>query len=670
MTSLRALLFTLSATVIAACASASPASPIGDATCPVCPPVPPPAAPDKAPAPAGPLIFGGTPPIPAALKTQLQRSLEARSASVMAIDDRGTSLLVATRFGSASQLHRVVTPLGARTQVTFEAEPIFRADLVPGDADAFVFMRDTGGNEQWQIHRTDLDTGRVTLLSDGKSRHEAMLWSPDGKALAFTSNARNGKDFDLWIGDGKDPATNRLALEVAGKWQPLDWSADGKTLLVQQYVSIADQRLHLLDVASGTTTAITVPAPASSNRAAIFARGAGREGRIYVTSDRAGDFVALYEVDPAAGTWTALAPNLPWNVDELALSPDGKTLAFVVNQDGYGRLHLIDTKTREALKGPPIPDGIVSGIRFARRASVLAFTFSGATVNGDAYTWDLGRRKLVRWTESEIGGLDPKTFVEPELFRYETFDGRQIPCFLYRPRGAGPHPVVINIHGGPESQARPGFSAVAQLLVNEAGVAVLVPNVRGSDGYGKSYLALDDGRLREDSVKDIGALLDWIPSRPELDPARVGVLGGSYGGYMVLASLVHFGDRIRAGVDVVGISSFVTFLENTAPYRRDLRRVEYGDESDPAMREFLLGISPTTNAHKIKSALFVVHGANDPRVPLSEAEQIAEVVRRSGQSVWTLVAMNEGHGFAKRENRDAYLQLTVMFFQEMLRPVR
>ncbi|MCC6619990.1 MAG: S9 family peptidase [Deltaproteobacteria bacterium] len=655
----------LIALVLTACASAPPAA--SDAPVPACPACPPAAPADKAPAPAGPLIFGGTPPVPDALKAQLQRYLEARSAGVVAIDERGTALLVATRFGSAAQIHRVAAPLGARTQVTFEAEPVSRAELVPGDDRAFVFLRDTGGDEQFQIHRTDLDTGRVVRLTDGKSRHEGWLFSPDGASFVFTSNARNGKDFDLWIGDGKDPAKNRILLEVSGRWSPLDWSPDGKTLVVQQYVSITDQRLHLVDVATGKVTAVTSATPASSNRDALFARGAGREGRLYVTSDRAGDFVALYEVDPAAGTWTALTPTLPWNVDELALSPDGKTLAFVVNEDGYGRLHLIDTTTRKALPRPKIPDGIVSGIRFARKAPVLAFTFSGATVNGDAYTWHLGRRQLTRWTESEIGGLDARAFVEPELFRYKTFDGREIPCFLYRPRGAGPFPVVVQIHGGPESQSRPGFSAVAQLLVAEAGVAVLVPNVRGSDGYGKAYLALDDGRLREDSVKDIGALLDWIPSRPELDAGRVGVFGGSYGGYMVLASLVHFGDRIRAGVDVVGISNFVTFLEATAPYRRDLRRVEYGDESDPAMREFLLSISPTTNAHKIKSALFVVHGANDPRVPLGEAEQIAAVVKKSGLPVWTLVAMNEGHGFAKRENRDAYLQLTVLFFQEMLK---
>jgi dipeptidyl aminopeptidase/acylaminoacyl peptidase len=265
-----------------------------------------------------------------------------------------------------------------------------------------------------------------------------------------------------------------------------------------------------------------------------------------------------------------------------------------------------------------------------------------------------------------MGGLSKSRLVEPELVRFETFDGREIPAFYYRPAGPGPFPALISIHGGPESQARPSFSSSIQYLVNESGIAVLVPNVRGSSGYGKAYLSLDNGMLREDSVKDIGALLDWIGTRPELDARRVGVTGGSYGGYMVLASLVHFGNRIVAGTDVVGISSFITFLESTAEYRRDLRRVEYGDERDPEMRAHLEKISPLRRAGEIRSALFVAQGANDPRVPAGEAEQIVSAVRAAGQDVWYLLAKNEGHGFRKKENSDLYLQLMVLFFEKHL----
>lgn len=348
------------------------------------------------------------------------------------------------------------------------------------------------------------------------------------------------------------------------------------------------------------------------------------------------------------------------------MSADGRTIAVAINEDGYGTLHLFDATTLKELARPEIPRGIVGTVAFARSAPVLAFSFGGPTVNGDAYVYDMRSKKVARWTRSELGGLDEGGFIAPELIRYPSFDGRQIPSFYYRPKGPGPFPVVISIHGGPEAQARPNFSAIVQYLVTRSNIAVLVPNVRGSDGYGKTYLALDNGRLREDSVKDIGALISWVGTRAELDAKRVAVMGGSYGGYMVLASLIHFGEKLVAGIDVVGISNFVTFLENTAAYRRDLRRVEYGDESDPEMREFLLSISPTTHADKIRSALFVAHGANDPRVPLSEAEQIAEAVKKNGQDVWKMVAMNEGHGFAKRENRDTYLSLAILFLQKQL----
>jgi len=291
----------------------------------------------------------------------------------------------------------------------------------------------------------------------------------------------------------------------------------------------------------------------------------------------------------------------------------------------------------------------------------------GPTATGDVYTYEGGAGAgFTRWTESELGGINRRNLIAPTLLRYKTFDGRSIPAFYYRPPGKGPFPVVVVIHGGPESQARPYFSAFIQYLVGESGIAVLSPNVRGSDGYGKSYLLLDNGFKREDSVRDIGALLDWIGRRKELDPRRVGVFGGSYGGYMVLASLTHYADRIAAGVDIVGISNFVTFLKNTKAYRRDLRRAEYGDEREPKMRAFLRRISPSRSADKIRSALFVAHGANDPRVPLSETEQLVEAVRRQGQDVWTMVARNEGHGFRKKENRDLFYQLSVLFFDRHL----
>lgn len=664
---IRALTLTLSLT-LAACASAP-------APCPVTPEpaaTPTPTTPQPAQAAKGslgPLILDGTPPIPSELSASLLRYLEARSASVAAISDDGKTLLVTTRLGASEQIYRVDAAGGQRTQVTFEAEPVRQASFVPtaaGSPGSFVFVRDIGGNEQYQIYRADPGQMPV-LLTDGKSRHGGYAFLSDGR-MVFTSNARNGKDMDLWLSDGKSFASAKLLTETSGTWNPLDVSPDDQTLVVQQFISIAEQRLHLVDLATGRSTPLT--AEGAAYRDALF-DASGK--RLFVTTDRplpnsSGEFVELHVLDLNTKESRSLTSTIPWNVEAIALSHDGRTLAATINEEGYSTLRLFDTKTLRELPRPKIPEGLVGSLRAARKAPVFAFGFGGPTVNGDAYTFDLESKKVTRWTRSELGGLDEAGFVAPTLIRYPSFDGKSVPSFVFKPRGKGPFPVVISIHGGPEAQARPSFNPLVQYLTTQSNIAVLVPNVRGSDGYGKTWLSLDNGRLREDSVKDIGALLDWVATQPDLDKSRVAVIGGSYGGYMVLASLIHFADRLVAGVDVVGISNFVTFLENTAAYRRDLRRVEYGDESDPAMREFLLSISPTTHATRIKSALFVAHGANDPRVPLSEAEQIVDVVRKNGQDVWKMVAMNEGHGFAKRENRDAYLSLAVLFLQKHLAP--
>lgn len=610
------------------------------------------------------VVLSGTPELPRALRERMNQYLNTRSATLESLSEDGARVVVTTRFGETAQAHLVERPGGARTQLTFDEEPVGQVTLAK-DGKSLWFMSDVGGNEQYQLRRLELATGRSTLLTDGKSRHGAYVVSHDGGRVAYTSNARNGRDMDVWLGDGRTRESGSLFLERAGHWFPVEFSRDGKKLLLGEYVSINDSRLYLLDTESKVVTRLTPEAPAASYRAAAL-HPAGN--RLYVSTDREGEFVELFEVTLGAEPrWRPLSRGIPWNVEEMKLSPDGRTLAYVTNEEGYGVLHLLDTATGKSRKAAGIPPGVVRGIRFAGRAGVLGFTLEGARENGDAFTLDVVSGKVSRYTTSEVGGLDPKSFAEPTLIRYPSFDGRKIPSFYYRPKSAGPHPVVIWIHGGPEAQSRPVFSPLIQYLASESQMAVLVPNVRGSDGYGKSYLLLDNGKLREDSVKDIGALLDWVAKQPELDAGRAAVVGGSYGGYMVLASLIHYGARLRAGVDVVGISNFVTFLENTQEYRRDLRRAEYGDERDPDMRKHLTAISPTTRAHEIKSALFVAHGANDPRVPLSETDQIVEAVRKNGQNVWYMVAKNEGHGFRRKENRDLFNLLTVSFLEQHLK---
>jgi dipeptidyl aminopeptidase/acylaminoacyl peptidase len=656
------------AALLVSCGAAPERVVIAAPDCPAPVEAPATVAEQAAPDTSATVVLDGTPEVPPDLHARLQQYLETRTAVVQDIAEDGSSLLVTTRFANTSQLHEVSMPMGDRHQLTFGDEPVFGAAHVPGDENALLVQADVGGNENYQLYRLDRATGRRTQLTDGAHRHPEFLFSPDGSRLAYVSNARNGTDMDLWMSDGH--GVGELFLEREGDWHLLDFSHDGAQLLLQQFVSITEQRLFVLDLASRQVRAIS-PTEPFSERTAVFSPDGDH---VYFTSDRDGQFAQLYDFriaalvrsTPPPDMITPLTASNPWNVEEISISPDGRTLAFTVNEDGVSVLRFFDTRTHRITVASGLPRGVISGLRFARAANVVAFTVTSSALSGDAFTYDVRRRAVTRWTESEMGGLDPASFVEPTLVHFAAADGRQIPCFYYRPRGDGPFPVVVSIHGGPEAQARPWFYPLVQFLAVEERVAVLMPNVRGSDGYGRDYLALDDGAHREDSVRDIGSLLDWVGGQPELDASRVAVYGGSYGGYMVLASLTHYSDRLRAGIDVVGIANFVTFLENTASYRRDLRRVEYGDESDPAMRAVLTEISPITHVDRIGTALFVAHGANDPRVPASEAEQIVHAVRSEGHEVWYMLARNEGHGFIRKENRDTFTELAVLFLERQL----
>jgi len=610
------------------------------------------------------LVLDGIPPIPDDLVARLTQYESTRWASMRSLSDDGSQVLITTRLGDTGQVHLVAQPGGARQQVTFRREPSRSPEFVPGSARSFLFRGDIGGNEQNQIFRFDMDTGTTTQLTQSNTRNGSWIWSPSGDRIAYSSTRRNGKDFDIWVSDPTDPTSATLLAEGNGYFGPDAWSPDGSTIVVSEYVSRADSRFHVIDVASGEMKRLVGGTRRDTAYYGTALFGADAD-TLFITSDRGGEFIHLHKVTRKGRKWVwkDLTPGLSWDISELSVSEDGSRIAFIVNEGGYGTLYLGDAATASFTKQEQLPRGIIYGLQFARSAPVLGFTMAGPTRTGDAWTMDLASGEATQWTLSEMGGLDPSTFIEPTLVEFESFDGRTIPAFYYRPEGEGPFPVQINIHGGPEGQARPYFSAKTQYLLKDSKVAVLVPNVRGSSGYGRSYLALDNGYLREDSVKDIGALLDWLAAQPELDAERVAVAGGSYGGYMVLASLVHFGSRIKAGIDVVGISNFVTFLENTKEYRRDVRRAEYGDERDKKMRAHLEAISPLNHVDKIQSALLVGQGANDPRVPKSEADQIVKKVRESGREAWYFLALDEGHGFSKKPNRDAWTRTSIYFLE-------
>ncbi|MEJ2341909.1 MAG: S9 family peptidase [Gemmatimonadales bacterium] len=625
----------------------------------------------------GNVVLDDVPAIPASLGDRLRRYENVRSASFAAWDQDGRAMYISTRFGETSQLHRVDMPRGARTQLTFLSEPITGAVKRP-ETGELLFGMDEGGAEFYQLFLFDPRTAEYRRLTDGVSRNGAPEFSRNGKWLAFRSTRRNGRSNDVWIMEVADTSSSNILVEApdGAYWGPADWDAENRRVLGVQYVSITDSRIWVVDVMSGDVRLVAGGDQAPGNYSGISPRFAPDGRGAFLSTDRDSEFNRLVYVDLETGAIEPITSDIDWDVEGFALSEDGRRAAFTVNEDGRSRLYLMDPAARQYAPVPEVPLGRVYGIEFSPDGRRLAMTISTADSPSDVYTLELGEgvlesEELTRWTYSEIGGLSRKSFVEPELIHYPTFDSGSggpdlIPAFVYRPRTPGPHPVIVSIHGGPESQYRPGFSSTFQMWVNELGAAVIAPNVRGSSGYGKEYVKLDNGRLRENSVRDIGALLDWIAEQPDLDASRVAVYGGSYGGYMVLASLVHYSERLRAGVEIVGISNFVTFLENTQDYRRDARRVEYGDERDPEMRTFLDGISPNRSAESIRVPLLVAQGQNDPRVPVTESDQVVTAVRRNLMPVWYMKALNEGHGFRKKENSDLYRAIAFMFLEKYL----
>jgi dipeptidyl aminopeptidase/acylaminoacyl peptidase len=605
------------------------------------------------------------PVVPGEIFERLNQYNNIRGADMQGWAPDGNGLLISTRFANSSQLHRVYTPGGRREQVTFFEEPV-RGGFVPKAEDGSMLLSmSAGGNENYQVYLFDRSSFTNVLLTDGQSRNSLGAIRDDGQQMVISSNKRNGRDTDLYIADPRKPDSMEMILETTGEfWYAADWSHDAKTLLLGRYVSINESYFALLDVATRERTDLTLP---DGKVAAIGSLRFAPDGRsIYITTDARGEFNSLARYDMATKEYHWLTESIDWDVSDLEVHPESGQVAFAVNEDGASRLYLLEGDTPRAL---PLPLGIVSGVEFSPDGKQLGFTLSRPDAPADTYSLSLADEKLTRWTFSEVGGLNPESFIAPQRIQFKSFDERTIPAYYFKPRAASPDnkvPVVISIHGGPESQYQPYFSGTSQYYVNDLGFAVIAPNVRGSAGYGKTYLKLDNAELREDSVKDIGALLDWIAQQPELDESRVAVVGGSYGGYMVLASLIHYGDRLKAGIDIVGIASFTTFLSNTAAYRQDLRRAEYGDETDPQMQAVFKRIDPTSNADKIRSALLVAHGVNDPRVPFSEAQQIADKVRSQGRPVWTVYADNEGHGFGKKDNADYLRAVQVMFLKQHL----
>lgn len=614
------------------------------------------------------LVLENVPAVPASVAEKANQYGEFRSAALYSWHPQRRELLMGTRFSDVPQVHLIKMPGGDRTQLTFFPDRVTGAQWGPKDGSFFIFSKDIGGGEWFQFYRCDIATGSVMLLTDGKSRNLAARFAHNDNRFAYTSTRRTGKDTDIWMMDATDPKTDHIVLQLeGGGWDPLDWSPDNKSLLVLEEVSINQSYLWLADLSTGSKKLLTPKGgeEASYNRARFSHDGKG----IYVTTDRDSEFQRLAYFDLATMTPVWLTSEIKWDVEEFDLSNDGKTAAFVTNEDGIGRLHLLDLATRKYHAVTGVPTGIIGGLRFHKNSQDVGFTVSSAKSPSDIYSLNIAGGKIDRWTVSETGGLNTANFAEPELVKWKTFDGKMISGFLYKPdpkKFPGKRPVIINIHGGPEGQSRPGFQGRNNYYFTELGVAMIFPNVRGSTGYGKTFLKLDNGFHRDDTYKDIGGLLDWIGTNPGLDANKVMVTGGSYGGHMTWAVATYYNDKISCSLPVVGMSNLVTLLEHTEAYRRDLRRVEYGDERDPKMREYLEKTAPLNNSEKIRKPVFAVVGRNDPRVPWTESRQMLDKLKNSGTPTWFLIANDEGHGYAKKKNQDFQFYATVMFVKTYL----
>jgi dipeptidyl aminopeptidase/acylaminoacyl peptidase len=614
------------------------------------------------------LVVDGVPAIPTTLAAEVRRYTESRAAFLVDWHPSRREILIGTRFANTYQLHWVKMPGGARTQLTFFDEAVGGGSYQPRDGSYFVFGKDVGGNEFNQLFRQDLADGKVTLLTDGgRSQNGGVVWSRGGDRIAYGSTRRNGADRDIYLMDPANPSSDRLvSLVTGGGWGVLDWSPDDRRLLAIERISVNRANLWLIDATSGTKTPLlqTGTDTVAYGEAKFSADGKG----VYLTSDRGSEYQRLIFVDLATQRINVLTRDIPWDVESFDLSPDGELIALVTNEAGISRLWIVDAATNRRRAVDRLPAGVIDGVRWHRSGNELGFTVASARSTADVYSWTRATNQLTRWTESELGGLVAADLSEPTLISWKSFDGLDITGFYYKPpvRFSGKRPLIIDIHGGPEGQSRPDFLGRDNYFLNELGVAVILPNVRGSTGYGKTFVKLDNGMKRMDAVKDIGALLDWVARQPDLDPDKIMVTGGSYGGFMTLAVTTTYPDRIACALDVVGPSNFNTFLKNTEAYRRDLRRVEYGDERVPAMAAFLDKTAPLTNAGKITKPLFVVQGANDPRVPRTESEQMVAKVKQNGTPVWYLMAKDEGHGFRKKSNVDFQFFATVSFVRRYL----
>jgi dipeptidyl aminopeptidase/acylaminoacyl peptidase len=614
----------------------------------------------------GNLIVEGVPTLDAGMEEQFQKYQNLRTASFASWANDG-GMFISTRFGDVNQIHHVAKPGADRKQITFFKEPINNVSLSPNNnQNGFIIQKDKGGNENYQIYFFDLKTSEARLLTDGVSRNLFQAWNHGGSKIAFTSNQKNPANTDLFVRDLKEENDNMLLELKGGGWSVQDWSRDGSKMILSNYVSVNESHPYLYELKTNKLDAIFDVTEKISFKNVHFSAD---EKTIFYESNKNTEFTKLRSLDLKSKTERIISKNETWDIDGYQISKDKSMIVYSINEAGYSKMIMYNTISKKSMDLVNIPKGVIGFFDINQNNTHIGLTLTKPNLPAEAYSYEIASNKLSRWTYSELFGLDANSFRDASIIDFKSFDDLKVSSFYYKPikKSDKKLPVLISIHGGPEGQSVANFNSFLQFVCTELKVAVLVPNVRGSTGYGKTFLNLDNAELRENSVKDIGALLDWVKTQPDLDPERVIVYGGSYGGYMCLASMTNYNDRLRAGINLFGISNFTTFLKNTSPYRADLRRAEYGDERKPEMAKVFEQISPINKIKNITKPMLVYQGLNDPRVPFSESQQMVDALKAQGNKTWYVIAKDEGHSLAKKANRDFMNVAMLMFIKENLK---
>jgi dipeptidyl aminopeptidase/acylaminoacyl peptidase len=608
----------------------------------------------------------GVPPIPASLAKEVAPYKNIYGLPLAGWDFEKRQILL-KGLSSVTWISRVSSP-GATPQpssIYIQSSGIYDVYFQP-QGKYLAYTRDAAGTEIFHLYLYEIGTGNTTLLSDGKSRSTEPVWSNAGDKIVYSSTPTSGVGVNLRMLDRLEAKADHSLVQSSGSYlKAYDWSPDDKQIVYCDFSSNTTATLWSVDVASGSKTLLS---PKTDQPEFYENPQFSKDGRgIYVVTDHDSDMRRLVYIELSTRKITYVPSNPKWDVDEFQLAPDGKTLAFVTNEDGISRLHLFDVAASKESAVPQLPIGIMADLKWNKDSTDLAFNFKSPETPNDVFSVNTQTGKVELWAKSVTNGVDTSQFSQAALIHWPTFDKRTISGFLYRPptKFKGKRPVIIDIHGGPEEQYRPRFNYEENYFLNELGVAKIYPNVRGSSGYGKAFLHLDDGLRREDAVKDVGALLDWIKTQPYLDADRVLVEGASYGGYLALSSAYIYSDRIKAAISDSGITNLVSCAEHTDAWRRDIDRAEFGDERDPKIRTFMDRTAPLNNAEKIKKPLLIFQGQNDPRVPVSEAASLVGATK-DRIPVWYVLAKGEGHGFVQKSDRDYRTYATILFVKEFL----